>query len=70
MDYGQDESDLRRIVAANAQPVVLVCDDSKFGRRASITTYALDHALTIVTNKPPPPEFLRRFAQAGVQIKI
>ncbi|MFZ5676241.1 MAG: DeoR/GlpR family DNA-binding transcription regulator [Pseudomonadota bacterium] len=70
MDYGQDESDLRRIVAANAQPVVIVTDDSKFGRRASITTYALDHALTVVTNKPPPPEFTERFAASGVRVKI
>lgn len=69
MDYSQDESDLRRIVAANAQPVVIVCDDSKFNRRASIITYPLDHALTVVTNKPPPPEFLQRFDRAGIAIK-
>jgi DeoR family transcriptional regulator, glycerol-3-phosphate regulon repressor len=70
MDYGQDESDLRRIVAANAQPVAIVCDDSKFGRRASITTYALDQAMTIVTNKPLPPEFSRRFDRAGIEVKM
>lgn len=70
MDYSQDESDLRRIVAANAQPVVIVCDDSKFGRRASIITYPLEQALTIVTNKPPPAEFLHRFDQSKVRIKV
>ena len=70
MDYSQDESDLRRIVAANAQPVVIVCDDSKFGRRASIITYPLDQALTIVTNKQPPAEFLHRFDQAKVKIEV
>ncbi|MGE0006756.1 MAG: DeoR/GlpR family DNA-binding transcription regulator [Parvibaculaceae bacterium] len=69
MDYSQDESDLRRIVAANTQPVVIVCDDSKFGRRASIVTYPLDQALTIVTNKPPPADFLKRFEKANVRIR-
>ena len=65
MDYSQDESDLRRIVANNGQPVAIVCDDSKFGRRASVATYSLDRAVTIVTNRLPPAEFHERFKQSN-----
>jgi DeoR family transcriptional regulator, glycerol-3-phosphate regulon repressor len=68
MDYSQDESDLRRIVANNGQPVAIVCDDSKFGRRALIATYALDRIATIVTNKLPPTDFHERFKQYDVTV--
>jgi DeoR family glycerol-3-phosphate regulon repressor len=68
MDYGEEESDLRRILYGQARRNVLICDESKFGRRASVRTFDLFTALTVVTNRPPPPAFTQAFGEAGVEV--
>ncbi|WP_051328654.1 DeoR/GlpR family DNA-binding transcription regulator [Geminicoccus roseus] len=68
MDYGEEESDLRRILYQQARQNVLICDDSKFGRRASVRTFELGTQLTLVTNRPPPDLFTKAFGEAGVEV--
>jgi len=68
MDYAEEESDLRRILYGQARRNVLICDESKFGRRASVRTFDLSTALTVVTNRPPPPAFSQAFGEAGVEV--
>ncbi|HEX2529020.1 MAG TPA: DeoR/GlpR family DNA-binding transcription regulator [Geminicoccus sp.] len=68
MDYGEEESDLRRILYQQSRRNVVVCDESKFGRRASVRTFDLTTPLTVATNRPPPEPFASMFAEAGVEV--
>lgn len=68
MDYAEEESDLRRALVAQSRRGVLIVDDSKFGRRASIRTFDLRDDLTVVTNRRPPEPFAGIFAEARVRV--
>lgn len=68
MDYNEEESDLRRILYGQSRRNVVICDDSKFGRRASVRTFELATVVTVATNRPPPMPFSELFAQAGVEV--
>ena len=68
MDYAEEESDLRRAVVPQSRKGVLIVDESKFGRRASVRTFELQDALLVVTNRRPPEPFAGIFAEAGVQV--
>lgn len=69
MDYADEESELRRVLIQQSRHGVLLADESKFGRHASIRTFDLDAPVTIVTNKPPPEPFAGAFAKAGVKVR-
>ena len=69
MDYADEESELRRVLIEQTRNPVLLADDGKFGRHASIRTFDLSTKLTVVTNRPPEPRFGQLFAQAGVEIR-
>jgi DeoR family glycerol-3-phosphate regulon repressor len=68
MDYGEEESDLRRILYQQSRRKVLICDESKFGRRASVRTFDLSTALTVASNRTPPEPFATAFAEADVEV--
>jgi DeoR family glycerol-3-phosphate regulon repressor len=68
MDYGEEESDLRRILYQQSRRNVVICDESKFGRRASVRTFDLATQLTIATNRLPPEPFTTTFREAGVEV--
>ncbi len=68
MDYAEEESDLRRAVFPQSRKGVLIVDESKFGRRASVRTFELQDPLLVVTNRRPPEPFAGIFAEAGVQV--
>ncbi|HRY23140.1 MAG: DeoR/GlpR transcriptional regulator [Geminicoccaceae bacterium] len=69
MDYADEESELRRAVIEQTRCPVLLVDDSKFGRHASIRTFDLTTPLTVVTNRPVPAPFAEIFASAGVEVR-
>lgn len=69
MDYADEESELRRVLIEQTRRPVILADDSKFGRHASIRTFDLSTPLTVVTNRPIGPPFARLFAEAGVAVR-
>lgn len=68
MDYAEEESDLRRALITQCSRGVLLVDESKFGRRASVRTFDLKEDLLVVTNRRPSEPFAGIFAEAGVRI--
>jgi DeoR family transcriptional regulator, glycerol-3-phosphate regulon repressor len=68
MDYAEEESDLRRALIPQCHRGVLIVDDSKFGRRASVRTFDLQEDLLVVTNRHPPEPFAGIFAESGLKI--
>lgn len=69
MDYADEESELRRTVIEQTRRAVLLVDDSKFGRHASIRTFDLTTPLTVVTNRPVAAPFAEVFERAGVEVR-
>lgn len=69
MDYADEESELRRVLIEQTRRPVILADDSKFGRHASIRTFDLSTPLTVVTNQPVGPPFAQLFAEAGVAVR-
>lgn len=69
MDYAEEESELRRAVIGQTRRPVLLVDDGKFGRHASIRTFDLATPLTVVTNRPVVPPFAAIFEEAGVEVR-
>ncbi len=69
MDYADEESELRRVLIEQTQRPVLLADDSKFGRHASIRTFDLETRLAVVTNRPVPQPFADIFERAGVVVQ-
>ncbi|WBO59208.1 hypothetical protein GT370_19530 [Acidocella sp. MX-AZ03] len=68
MDYEEHESVLRRALKSQARRGVILVDSSKFGRQANLHTFGLHEALTIVTDRPPPPAFMEVFKQHDIEL--
>ena len=68
MDFEEDESILRRLVAPRAKRLVVLADSSKFGKRASIQTYPLSQPLTVATDRRPEPAFFQAFRKSGIEV--
>ena len=69
MDYEEDEAALRQVLIRQShRSVVVLADDSKFGRKAYVRTAALSDVATLVTNRQPPEPYVVRLRQAGVEL--
>lgn len=68
MDYGQDESALRRVLVRHAKEVVMLVDSGKFGRSAAVRTLDLHQVHRLVTDVPPEAAFAAKLEDAGVEI--
>lgn len=68
MDYGSEESVLRQTLAGHARRCVLLAGHSKFGLSARLCTFGLGDIATLVTDRPPPPEFVARFSKLSVEV--
>lgn len=68
MDYEEHESVLRRALKSQARRGVILVDSSKFGRQANLHTFGLHEALTIVTDRKPPPAFMEVFKQHDIEL--
>lgn len=69
-DYSPEDSEVKRAFLSNASQVIVLCDSSKFGRRALTRIAALDKIHTLITEAPPPDEFASALREAGVHVII
>lgn len=69
MDYADEESELRRVLIEQTRTPVLLADDGKFGRHASIRTFDLGTPLIVVTNRPLRQPFAEIFKSSGVEVR-
>jgi DeoR family glycerol-3-phosphate regulon repressor len=68
MDYEEPEAMLRRTLVAHCVRSVVLADDSKLGHRTFINTLPFGAIATLVTNRPPPGEYIDRLEQAHVDL--
>ncbi|MFW8643379.1 DeoR/GlpR family DNA-binding transcription regulator [Rhizobium beringeri] len=54
-DYSPEDTEVKRAFIANAGSVIVLCDSSKFGRRALSRIVPLEKVNILVTDAPPPP---------------
>ena len=52
------EAEVKRVVTANCQRIVLMADHTKFGRDALISYCPLERVNTVVTDRPLPPQYM------------
>lgn len=69
-DYSPEDSEVKRAFLANASQVIVLCDSSKFGRRALTRIAALDKIHTLITEAPPPEDLGAALKEAGVHVII
>ena len=69
-DYSLEDSDVKRAFIANANQAIVLCDSSKFGRRALARVGPLDEADILITDAPPPPELAGALERSGVRVIV
>jgi DeoR family glycerol-3-phosphate regulon repressor len=69
-DYSPEDTEVKRAFVASAGSVVVLCDSSKFGRRALSRIVPLDKISILVTDAEPPPDLNQALVDAGVQTII
>jgi DeoR/GlpR family transcriptional regulator of sugar metabolism len=69
-DYSPEDTEIKRAFLANAGQAIVLCDSSKFNRRALSRIAALDKISTLITEHAPPPDLAGRLRQAGVSIIV
>jgi DeoR family glycerol-3-phosphate regulon repressor len=70
LDYDQREVSVARAILDSARRVILVADHQKFERTAPMRICDLDRVNVFVTDRPPPPRFLRECKRHGVEVDI
>jgi DeoR family glycerol-3-phosphate regulon repressor len=68
MDYEEAEAHLRRTLTTHTRRSVILADDAKFGHRTFINTLPFSAVSTLVSNRPPPAEFIRCLETAHVKL--
>ncbi|HWU19074.1 MAG TPA: DeoR/GlpR family DNA-binding transcription regulator [Devosia sp.] len=69
-DYSPEDTEVKRAFVANAGSVVVLCDSSKFGRRALSRVVPLDKVHILVTDAAPPPEIAEALANTNTQVIV
>jgi DeoR family transcriptional regulator, aga operon transcriptional repressor len=62
------EAKVNRVMIANAQKTIVVCDSSKFGRRSLSLIAPASAAHQTITDDKIPPKYLRGLRDAGVKV--
>ncbi len=70
LDYDQREVSVARAILDSARRVILVADHHKFERTAPMRICDLDRIDVFVTDRPPPPRFMRECNRQGVSVEI
>lgn len=65
-----DEAEVRRAMIDIADEVIVVMDDSKFGRTETVSMAQLSDVDAIVTNAKPPGAYQKLLADNGVELVI
>lgn len=68
MDYEEDEAFMRRALVRQSKLNLILVDDSKFGRTASVRTMGLGDVSHIVTNRRPDEEYREIFEGENVEL--
>ena len=61
---------LKRTMIARSHRTVLLADHSKFGRFALETICPWNEIASVITDRPPPPEFREIFELQGVELIV
>ena len=69
-DYSPEDSEVKRAFIANAGQVIVLCDSSKFSRRALTRIAPLDKISTLITETEPPADLIEALTEAGVEIIV
>ena len=69
-DYSLEDSDVKRAFMTNATTVVVLCDSSKFHRRALARIAPLSDVNILVTDAPPPPDLAAALERSGVKVVV
>jgi DeoR family glycerol-3-phosphate regulon repressor len=69
-DYSPEDTEVKRALMANTSSVVVLCDASKFGRRALARVAPLSAINVVVTDAPPPADIAAELARLGVQVVL
>lgn len=67
-DYSPEDTEVKRAFVSSASSVVVLCDSSKFGRRALSRIVPLEKIAILVTDAAPPPSLAQALREADVQI--
>ena len=68
LDYHLGEAEFKRATAPLARKIILLADATKFGKPGLVKTFDFDQIHAVVTNRPPPAEFVE--AMSDVEILI
>lgn len=69
-DYSPEDTEVKRAFMASADHVVVLCDSSKFNRRALSRIAPLDGVGTLITETAPQGELAAALDAAGVKVII
>ncbi len=69
-DYSPEDSEVKRAFIANAGQVIVLCDSSKFSRRALTRIAPLEKISTLITETEPPADLAQALTEAGVEIIV
>ena len=69
-DYSPEDTEVKRAFVESGGCVVVLCDSSKFGRRALSRIVSLDRINILITDAEPPQDLAQALAEAGVQTII
>lgn len=69
-DYSLEDTEVKRAFIENAGRVTVLCDATKFGRRALSRIGPLDKIDAIVTDAPPPADIAAMLERNNVQVIV
>lgn len=70
LDFDIREVSVARTIVKSARQTILVADNSKFGRTASVRVCNITDVASFVTDAPPPPAFREMCRAQGVDVIV
>ncbi len=70
MDFYLDEAELSRAIIDRAERTIVVADHSKFGRRGVVKVCGWERIASLITERPPPQDFIKKLKKAGTEILV
>lgn len=67
-DINEEETELRRVMAANCKQVVLLCDSTKFDNNSFCRLFGFDRVHCVVTEQRPEEKWMEFFDAQGIQL--
>lgn len=69
-DYSPEDTEVKRAFMASAGQVVVLCDASKFNRRALSRVAPLEKVHVLVTDSAPPTDLAAALTEAGTKVIV